>query len=266
MSFSKRLGYEPEKKALQFESIDEGLRMAIHNAFRVQESLQGLGESNKIYKLIWISVMERDIDEFHKYGISFAVKKTKEHFFSLPWNKVYDYVEFYINHTRFSNPFIQHLNSVFEQHNSAYRFIDKKIVPISNEQELVEVSQATHTGQKAIDTHIKKAVEIFSNRETKDYANTIKEAISAVEAAVNIVNGSEGKTLGDALKQLDKKKKLPETLKIAFEKLYGYTCDKETGIRHAMINEAQSPPDFADAKFMLVTCSAFVNYLLQRNI
>ena len=112
---------------------------------------------------------------------------------------------------------------------------------------------------------MKKAIEIFSKKETKDYPNTIKESISAVEAAVNIVNGTEGKTLGDALKQLDKKKKLPETLKIAFNKLYGYTCDRETGIRHALINDAKCPPDFADAKFMLVACSAFINYLMQSN-
>jgi hypothetical protein len=52
-------------------------------------------------------------------------------------------------------------------------------------------------------------------------------------------------------------------LKIAFGKLYGYTYDKETGIRHAMINDSKYPPDFADAKFMLVACSALVNYLLQ---
>jgi len=40
--------------------------------------------------------------------------------------------------------------------------------------------------------------------------------------------------------------------------MYGYTSD-EDGIRHAMLEE----PDvgFEDAKFMLVACSAFINYL-----
>jgi len=34
MSFSKRMGYEPEKKPLQFDSMDNGLRMAINNVIR----------------------------------------------------------------------------------------------------------------------------------------------------------------------------------------------------------------------------------------
>ena len=40
--------------------------------------------------------------------------------------------------------------------------------------------------------------------------------------------------------------------------LYGYTSDAD-GIRHALLDE--SDLDFEDAKFMLVSCSAFTNYL-----
>lgn len=92
----------------------------------------------------------------------------------------------------------------------------------------------------------------------------IKESISAVEAAVNHVNGTKGKTLTDALKQLDKKRHIHEAMKSAFDKLYGYTSDKHTGIRHAMIDDANSHPSFSDAKFMIVACSAFINWLLSR--
>jgi len=44
----------------------------------------------------------------------------------------------------------------------------------------------------------------------------------------------------------------------ALEKMYGYTSDAQ-GIRHALLDE--STLDSADALFMLVSCSAFVNYL-----
>jgi hypothetical protein len=40
--------------------------------------------------------------------------------------------------------------------------------------------------------------------------------------------------------------------------MYGYTSDAE-GIRHALLEEPTL--EQADAIFMLVTCSAFVNYL-----
>jgi len=45
----------------------------------------------------------------------------------------------------------------------------------------------------------------------------------------------------------------------AFDKLYGYTSDAQ-GIRHGLMEEANLALE--DAKFMLVACAAFVNYLL----
>lgn len=48
-------------------------------------------------------------------------------------------------------------------------------------------------------------------------------------------------------------------MKGAFEKLYGYTSDAN-GIRHANgLGEGDST--FEEAKYMLICCSAFVNYL-----
>jgi len=48
-----------------------------------------------------------------------------------------------------------------------------------------------------------------------------------------------------------------EVLKQALEKLYAYTNDEE-GIRHEIMDDAHV--GFEEAKFMLVTCSAFCNY------
>ncbi len=41
--------------------------------------------------------------------------------------------------------------------------------------------------------------------------------------------------------------------------LYGYTSDKE-GVRHALI--ANDGTDLLDAKFMLVACAAFINFVI----
>ena len=47
---------------------------------------------------------------------------------------------------------------------------------------------------------------------------------------------------------------------MAFNALYGYTSDAN-GIRHA--GDIGGPAStFEEAKFMLVSCSAFINYLL----
>ena len=66
-------------------------------------------------------------------------------------------------------------------------------------------------------------------------------------------------TLGKALKMLEEKGvPLHRSLNAGFEKLYGFTSDAD-GIRHAGLNTSNVDADLA--KFMLVSCSAFVNYL-----
>jgi hypothetical protein len=47
-------------------------------------------------------------------------------------------------------------------------------------------------------------------------------------------------------------------LKDAFKKLYGYTSGAQ-GIRHGLVGKANL--DVEDARFMLIACSAFINYL-----
>jgi hypothetical protein len=103
---------------------------------------------------------------------------------------------------------------------------------------------------------------MLRDRDQPDYRNCIKEAISAVEAASVHVTNNPKATLSDALKWL--KTRAPDMLHPALreglEKLYGYTSDAK-GIRHAL-TDGESQPSFAEAKFMLVTCAAFVNLLL----
>ncbi len=108
-------------------------------------------------------------------------------------------------------------------------------------------------------THLRAALEKLSDREEPDYRNSIKESISAVESVARAIASDEKATLGDALKVLESKIDIHKSLKSAFSSLYGYTSDEE-GIRHAL-NDAPNV-DFDDAKFMLVTCSAFVSFLL----
>ncbi|OAV67399.1 hypothetical protein Barb6XT_01497 [Bacteroidales bacterium Barb6XT] len=56
---------------------------------------------------------------------------------------------------------------------------------------------------------------------------------------------------------------IPPVLRKSFEFLYGYTNDSSTGIRHALMDDS-NVPDADEAIFMLVACSAFINYLTKK--
>lgn len=268
MTFSKRMGLVPEKKPLQLNDMDEELRAELHNDIR-QFEIRASGSIGLrvLYKKIWIKFLKNYIDEFTEdfFGENY-MDQVIRFYRTLEWFRVYDYIEFYLDFVVNEMmvecvDLIRDLSATLERHNSAYRIVDYRFVPITNDTELEGLSQASNTGLKAIDHHMKQAIAIFSQKESKDYRNVIKEAMSAVEATVNHVNGTKGKTLGDALKQLDQKRHIHEAMKSAFDKLYGYTSDTNSGIRHGLTDDADSIPGFAEAKFMIVACSAFINWL-----
>lgn len=155
----------------------------------------------------------------------------------------------------------QELNALFEEEFVGYRMIDYEITPITNEVEINEIKTSLDIEFEGCKSHIKKGLSLLSDREKPDYKNSIKESISAVESICQIICKDDKATLGKALNKLEESGiKLHRSLKEAFSKLYGYTSD-EGGIRHAE-GLFESNVSFEDAKFMLVTCCAFVNYLV----
>ena len=155
----------------------------------------------------------------------------------------------------------QELNALFEEEFVGYRMINYEITPITNEVEINEIKTSLDIEFEGCKSHIKKGLSLLSDREKPDYKNSIKESISAVESICQIICKDDKATLGKALNKLEESGiKLHRSLKEALSKLYGYTSD-EGGIRHAE-GLFESNVSFEDAKFMLVTCSAFVNYLV----
>ena len=183
------------------------------------------------------------------------------------WNKIYDYIELLFRWQdiiEFDKEIkLNEINRILKEENSAYRISQEGLVlPITNEEELESIHEANTTPYTPVNKHIQKAISLFKN-EPADYANSIKESISAVEALCQIIIEDENATLGKAIKKLKEKGVIiPPALEEAFNKLYGYTSNA-WGIRHAL-SEGDTPPTFDDAKYMLVSCSAFVNYLISK--
>ncbi len=156
---------------------------------------------------------------------------------------------------------IKEFNQIFEKEFVGYRFIGNLITPITDNIEIQTIENGLGSEFGGCRTHIHKALAFLSDRENPDYKNSIKESISAVEAICQIITENHKATLGQALKLLeDKGIKLHTALKNSFSSLYGYTSD-EGGIRHAE-GLFESNVTFEEAKYMLVSCCAFVNYLI----
>ncbi len=260
-SFSERHGYTP-KKALQLESMDDDLRIGLFNVIYDTYLFGGLD-----YHQLWSRFFKQPLNELHKRRIGEIPDSVKDLIEvtcrDSVWYKVYDLVE-YISSVEedvlIASNFEQKCNTVLEREKSAYRLLKGQIVPISSDAELSEIEKAIDA-LFPVQIHLQRALELFSDRENPDYRNSIKESISAVEAICNCILGTQGKTLGEALKEIENNTSitLHPAKKKAFLALYGYTSDSG-GIRHGLSNK-DIPADEEDAYFMLVTCSAFINYL-----
>ena len=109
--------------------------------------------------------------------------------------------------------------------------------------------------------HLSKAVELLALKPIPDYRNSIKESISAIESVVKKIVNEKGGGLDKALAILDNKVKFHGAFKSGLLSLYGYTSDVD-GIRHPILEEKDI--GFDETKFMLVSCSALVNFLIAK--
>ncbi len=275
-SFSQRKGIKLVKSVVQVDSMDDELRNSLWNALtiyywnRVKRNTLGdyyLANDHNVEVLcerLWLNHFKIPLDTLPTSWPN-ARNKIRQHFFNCQWNEVYDFVEFvaiqYPDESE-NREFMKFCNTVLEQELSAYRFVGEMITQITSKEEISEIEEALKIPLKPVNDHLRRALDLFSDRKSPDYRNSIKESILAVEAICKLITGDAKATLGQCLKVIKDKVGLHPALEKAFNNLYGYTSDAE-GIRHALLDESNL--DFEDAKFMLVACSTFINYLISKS-
>lgn len=278
MRFSQRIGIAPASKLAQRESIDDELRSSLWSLLSLfywdtyePPSSEIYGRSDyvdgsNLHMLmvqLWLHFFKQPTDTIDKWWKD-CYGRIRKYFFSAEWYEVYDFIEFIVQHGPKAQKakFIEVANTHLERENSAYRFVDDQICEITSAQEIAEVEAALSATDrfKGVNTHLQSALSLLSDRKSPDYRNSIKESISAVESLAKTLASDESSTLGAILKELERSKKLHPALKNAFSSLYGYTSDAQ-GIRHALLDEVTLTK--ADARFMLVCCSAFINFVIE---
>lgn len=279
LRFSERVGIEPQRINIQVESIDDALKNSLWSAItdcilnidtnRHRDYQRMTLEVREFSKLAYVDFFKWPKDKAPEHPID-CISTIRKWYFEANWHKIYDFLEASVeilNNLTLSNQamrLVAQSNLYLARELAGYRFVGDQLAAITNETEVDAVRSAAQPKQKfgAVSEHISSAISLYSNRTNPDYRNCIKESISAVEAAARVISGVEKATLAQAIILVDKVHPIHGALKEGLLKIYGYTSD-EGGIRHSMLEEA-SPVDQPDAYFMLVSCSAFCNYLIER--
>jgi len=275
MKFSQRIGEIAVSEVIQTRDISDDLRHSLWNVldrhffsrqgFLVNEYNQ-IGSIDGFSRKLWEEYFKRRVDLRPQWGYE-ILSQIRNYFFDAEWYQVYDFCEFIIQEysaNRFfdSEKLENDFNNVLERELSGYRILNDCFVPITSQQELDEVENASRAGEfEGVSIHLNRAIFHLSDRDNPDYRNSTKESISAVESMACELTRNPSATLGDALRSLETNKSLHGALRAGFSSIYGYTSDAN-GIRHAMLEEDDL--DQADAIYFLVACSAFINYLKQK--
>lgn len=269
--FSERYGYVPVQNT-QYDSMSDTLRNRIWNTFYSYDILSGGIASIRISNAInGKRTIEAEIADRLGFTLGRSSKdneldKIKDYIMKSEWYKVYDFIEIHLqclDEEKCATRSEQY-NSVLEHEKAGYRIINCEVSKITDKEEISEIVEALSSQFDSVNRHLAKALSLYSDIENPDYENSIKESISAVEAMCCHITGEENTTLGKMLNKLiDSGINIHSAMEEAFKKLYGYTSD-EGGIRHGSIEFVEAPEE--DARYMLITCSAFINYLKSKMI
>lgn len=272
MKFSQRIGKTSVKSKLQVEFIDDELKNRIWNVileeffYQITDYAPGYEtQRERVCKRIWKDFFNETIDNFRDEGYINTenfIQYLRKWFYEAEWFEIYDLLEFIIEIDKeTSDDISDFFNEALEKEVSGYRIVSYQVVQITSEIEIEEIENAIDNTDKwrPVNTHLKTALNFLSDKKKPDFRNSIKESISAVESLCKIITKDKKATLGKALKEVEKKFSIHRAIGNSFTAIYGYTSDAG-GIRHALL-EKDVELDFSDAKYMLVSCSAFINYL-----
>ena len=273
MRFSERHGHKTVRDTFQLERMDDPLRNGIWNGLQLCywsdfDEYESLRESEVLTYVVrlWLHFFKRRVDERPTEWRQ-AKSEIKDYFFSAEWSGVYDFLEFtlanyvldsYRSDTK--EQLVEFCNSILEREMAGYRLVNDLVTPITSnaEAEAIEEAIQDSADRATIGEHLNRALQLLSDRDNPDYRNSIKESISAVESACRAHAGDDAESLNLSLQSLSEKWDVHPAFRQGIEKLYGWTSD-EDGIRHALMD--RNDVAFEEAKFMLVACSGFVNYL-----
>lgn len=273
MKFSERKGFKDVFSKIQRDHMSDDLRNTIWSILEMHLWRKELAILNAelhehnildFSSLFWLSylrlpITSRPMTPDGSYDSRAILQAISNYYFSCEWYEVYDFLEFVLSFFANEKDLIKQVNNLLERALSAYRFVEGTMVEITDKEEIIEIEYSIADNDfPSVRNHLVTALRLLSDKKNPDYRNSIKESISAVESFLRILTGDSKVTVGKALRNPIFTDRFHPALLGAFSKLYGYASDAE-GIRHSMMNETNLTA--ADARFFLIICSSFINYL-----
>ncbi|GAA0471384.1 hypothetical protein GCM10009096_10450 [Parasphingorhabdus litoris] len=271
-TFSQRQGIVELPSQMKLREIDNIMKSKLWRAFRTSldahQVFRQRGDPplrspwNEIWESWEIEYLENMVDSpvFYRSQVGNQIKVYIEH---QPYNIVFDFIEFVLQHQDCPFDLSIDLHQVFRECRPAYHIIDEMIVPVSEESEVegikTAVSEINSSPAMGVKTHMASSTK---HLRAGDWGSSIRESITAVESAARFVAPGT-KDLAGAMVALEKSGQLKHpAMKQALSKLYGYTSD-EQGIRHALVFAGTADVDESEAIFMFGACASFASYLLK---
>lgn len=276
--FSQRSGYvKPENIFIREQLSGSVLNSVLNSTSDLMQQLAGVRDFDFFTRLtseFQLKYLNLRYDQMYKSNDPFAFieDETNEWYYRL------DVIEWVIAHLRYYiseqfqenkilasqianvekilDDYIASLNQEFDRLNYGYRIIDDVFIETTASSEIAVIQESLGNADANSVTHIQECLRLLSpsNKELST-RNGIKEAISAVEVTARRITNTN--TLDEAFKRL---REIHPMIKLSMEKLYHYTNQKDTGIRHGWMEQSDEPT-INEAIFVLVSSCSFINYL-----
>lgn len=264
--FSERKGLKKFSNIIQRDSLNVRTRNKLYSVTKELLEIFFIrynGEiKNDFKEQLYVDIFSCSIDDIPTYTNRIYMD-IKEIFLESNYEEVFTFIEAIIYILRdidsnfllnYCDIYTEAIEQVFQEENVDYHIEKGLITDITSKEQIESIENTMNSKYDIVSKHYNNAVILLYKN--KDYSNSIKESITSVEAMCQIINGSK-QTLGEALKKLNLN--IHPALQSAYRNLYGYTSD-ENGSRHAN-GIGEKDASFAEARYMLVSCSAFVDYL-----
>lgn len=281
--FSHRKGLIPVNTILLTECMPIDVVNALISCYCLfREELMTLTyKSNKFYlsnevinRELWIHFLNEPLTSLSGHSSQYSVVIDILKDAQMEWNRKLDMIEYLIRWSRLQtiditkkdyvaclDKFVCRINAEFDRLDYGYRLVGDHIVEIIGDEERKSVELALSDSKDNVREHLCRALEHLSKKPNPDVRNSIKESISAVEYVCRDITSES--TLGKSLAKLESRGVyIHPRLKEGMEKFYVYSNQPDTGIRHALMDDnGKYVPSKAEAYYMLVTCSSFLNFL-----